>query len=135
MIGKLLVTTTIVGAALVGAPKTAKADECLEVGWRDRAGAWVYHRAWVDAEDSHHMNLHYDFHHGLLELKVFEKEKADGEDVIVLKGRWYEGRDAQRSGKVRMELKRGHHTAHGWYTFGDSFESDHFDFALRDCRR
>ena len=25
----------------------------------------------------------YDYHHGQLELKVFEKEKGDGEDVIV----------------------------------------------------
>lgn len=132
---KLALMITIAVGAVVATPKAAHADgDCLEVGWRDRAGDWQYYHAWIDAEDGNHLTLHYDYHHGILELKVFPKEKADGENVIVMKGRWYEGRESQRSGKVRMELATGHHRAKGWYTFGDDWDSAHFDFALRECR-
>ena len=34
-----------------------------------------------------------------------------------------------------MELKKGHHTAKGWYTYGDDEGTAHFDFKLRDCKR
>lgn len=132
---KLLVMIAIVAGAVMAAPKTARADDCLEVGWRDKAGEWTYYHAWIDEVDGNHMTLHYDFHHGILELKVFPKEKADGENVTVFKGRWYEGRDQQRTGKIRLELEQGHHRAKGWYTFGDSYDGPHLDFALRECHR
>jgi hypothetical protein len=135
-IAKVLVMSAIVGAAVVAAPKQAKADdECLEVGWRDKAGEWTYYRAWLDAVDRDHLSLHYDYHHGQLELKVIPKEKEDGEHITVFKGRWFEGRDAQRTGKVRLILEEGHHTARGWYTYGDAEDAAHFDFKLRDCKR
>jgi len=129
---RVVIGMVIMGAALTVAPKAAHAEDCLEVGWRDQRGEWTYHRAHIDAEDGNKLYMHYDFHHGQLELKVYEKEKGDGEDVIVFRGRWFEGRDAQRSGKVRMELKKGHHTARGWYTFGE--DPTHYDFKLRECR-
>src|ERR1041385_5636764 len=127
---KLLISAVVVAAAAFGGSKVAKADDCLEVGWKDKAGNWTYHHAWVDAEDGNRFEVRYDFHHGKLELKVFDKEKGDGEDVKV-----FEGRDASRSGKVRLELKPGHHRAKGWYTFGDDWSSPHFDFVLLDCQR
>ena len=65
---------------------------------------------------------------------VFEKEKP-GPNLIVFKGRWYEGKDAQRTGRVRLILEDGHRTARGWYTYGDDEGSSHFDFKLRDCKR
>lgn len=131
---KLVLAVGIAGAAVMAAPKAAHADDCLEVGWRDKSGSWTYYRAYVDAQDDNKFLLHYDYHHGQLELKVFPKEKADGENVIVLKGRWFEGKDAQRTGKVRMELQSGHHRAKGWYTYGDDDGAQHFDFALRECK-
>jgi len=126
----------VIGFMVIAPAKDAKADDCLEVGWRDNSGNWTYYRAWVDAyEERGRVHIKYDFHHGELELKVFEKERGDGADVIVLRGRWFEGRDAQRSGRVRLEMERGHHTAHGWYTQGDREDGAHYDFKLRDCRR
>ena len=132
---KWIVFAGIVAGASLGGLKQARADECLEVGLRDRAGEWGYYRAWIDEENGNHVKLHYDYHHGILEMKVFEKEKGDGEDVIVMKGRWYEGRDQQRSGKIRLEMEKGHHHARGWYAFGDGEDSPHLDFELRDCKR
>jgi len=132
---RLLVTATLAGAALVATTHTAKADDCLEVGWKDKAGQWTYYKAFVDGEDGNKFNLHYEYHHGQLELKVFEKEKASGADLIVFKGRWFEGKDANRSGRARLEMEKGHHRAKGWYTYGDDEAATHFDFALRDCKR
>ena len=57
-----------------------------------------------------------------------QREKDDGEHVTVFKGRWYEGKEAQRSGRVRLILEEGHHTARGWYTYGD--DETHFDVPL-----
>jgi hypothetical protein len=131
---KFVVMMVVAGAAVVAAPKPAAADDCLEVGWRDKAGDWVYYRAWIDGIDGNHLSLHYDFHHGQLELKVIPKEKDDGEHITVFKGRWFEGKDGQRTGRVRLILEEGHHTARGWYSFGDD-ESTHYDFKLRDCKR
>ncbi len=133
----------IAGIAVVAAtvaPRLAQSrahdDECLEVGLRDRAGEWGWYRAWIDAYEEHgRVHIKYDYHHGELEMKVFEKEKADGEDVIVMKGRWFEGRDHQRTGKIRLEMERGHHHAKGWYQFGDDEGAEHFEFVLRDCKR
>lgn len=135
MNSKLLISAVVVAAATIGGMKVAKADDCLEAGWRDKAGNWSYYHAWVDAEDGNRFEVRYDFHHGKLELKVHDKEKGDGTDVKVFKGRWYEGRDAQRSGKIRLELKAGHHRAKGWYTFGDDEGAPHMDFVLRDCQK
>ena len=130
----MLVAGVVAGASL-GQVKHAQADDCLEAGFLDRDGTWGYHRAWVDEMDGNHAKIRYDYHHGQLELKVFEKEKGDGEDVIVMRGRWFEGRDAQRSGKIRLEMKKGHHRAKGWYAFGDGEDSPHLEFVLRDCKR
>lgn len=135
MMSKLVLTVVVAGAAMAASANVAKADECIEVGWRDKTGSWQFYPAHVDAEDGHRMHMTYEYHHGELELKYFEKEKGDGTDVIVLRGRWFEGRDAQRSGRVRMELKKGHHHARGWYTNGDNENGPHFDFQLRDCER
>jgi len=131
---KVLLVTVFAGAATIASTKVAKADECLEVGWRDRSGSWVFYPARIDGEREGRMHINYEYKHGEMELKVFEKEKPDGEDVIVLRGRWFEGRDG-RSGKVRLELKKGHHHARGWYTYGDAEDAEHFDFQLRDCER
>ncbi len=135
MMTKVLLTTVFAGAAIVASSKVAKADECIEVGWKDRAGQWTFYRAHVDAEGGQRVHINYEYHHGELELKVFDKEKADGEDVVVMRGRWFEGKDAQRSGKVRLEMKRGHHHARGWYTNGDNEAGEHYDFQMRDCER
>lgn len=132
---KAIVMSAVVGAAMLAAPKAAKADDCLEVGWKDKAGEWTYYRAWLDAVDGNHLSLHYDYHHGQLELKVIAKEKDDGDKVAVFKGRWFEGKDAQRTGKVRLILEEGHHTARGWYTYGDDEGAAHYDFKLRDCKK
>ncbi len=135
-IAKIVLSSGVLVAALSLAPKQAHAaDECLEAGLRDKDGGWQWYRAWVDAQDGNRVHIKYDHHHGELELKVFEKEKGDGEDVIVMKGRWFEGRDGQRSGKVRLEMEKGHHHARGWYAFGDGEDSPHLDFQLRDCKR
>ena len=131
---KFLVTATLAGAALVASSHTARADECMEVGWKDKAGAWTYYKAFVDAEDGNKVDMHYEYHHGQLELRVFEKEKP-GPNLIVFKGRWFEGKDANRTGKVRLEMEKGHHRAKGWYTYGDDEASPHYDFVLRDCKR
>jgi hypothetical protein len=122
------------GLALgLGAVTTARADDCLEVGWRDQNNNWTYYRAWMDEPQADgRVHIRYDYHHGELELKVHEKE---GGDVYVLKGRWFEGRDGQRSGRVFMRLEQGHHRAKGWYTYGDDENGSHYDFALRDCKR
>jgi hypothetical protein len=134
LLDKLLMTTGIAAAALIGSAQTAKADECLEVGWKDKAGSWVYYKAFVDAIDGNHVDLHYDYHHGQLELKVWEKEKP-GPNELVFRGRWFEGKDAQRTGLVHMSMEKGHHRAKGWYTYGDNAESPHYEFVLRDCKR
>jgi hypothetical protein len=137
-IGKWIVVSAVAGACFVGGTKVAKADDCLEVGMRDKAGEWVWYPAFVDvyeSKDTGRVHIRYEHKHGELELKVYEKEKADGEDVIVMKGRWFEGRDAQRSGKVRLEMEKGHHHARGWYSYGDGEESAHLDIQMRDCKR
>jgi hypothetical protein len=77
----------------------------------------------------------YDYHHGELEMKVHEREKGDGEDVIVMKGKWFEGKDAQREGKIRLEMEKGHHHARGYYTYGDADDAPHYDFVMRDCKK
>lgn len=131
-------TKTLISAALVlaAASGVARADDCLEVGWRDSSNNWTYYRAWIDSEDGNKLQLHYDYMHGTLELKVFEKERGDGANVIVLRGHWYDQAGGKRrSGRVRMELEKGRHRAKGWYTWGDEENATHYDFALRDCRR
>lgn len=134
---KWIVLAGIAFVVLTAVPKHARADDCLEVGWRDRDSQWTYYRAWVDAYDTRAGRVHikYDFHKGQLELKVREKENAEGTEVIVLRGRWFEGRDKQRSGRVRLEMEKGHHRAKGWYTYGDDDNGTHYDFVLRDCKR
>lgn len=108
-----------------------QSEECLEVGWRDRAGMWRYYRAWVDEERENVLNLHYDYHHGKLELDVYRR--MDHDDLVEFHGRWFEGRDAERAGRVHLALKQGEHRASGWYTFGDDPNRPHYDFRLRDC--
>jgi hypothetical protein len=135
VVAKWIVMSAVAVACLVGGTKVAKADDCLEIGWRDRAGAWQFYRAWIDAESGNRVHIRYEYHHGELELKIFEREKGDGEDVIVMRGRWFEGHDAQRSGRVRLQMERGHHHARGWYTNGERDDGPHFDMQLRDCRR
>ena len=130
---KLLVSVSIAAAALIGSIKSAKADDCLEVGWKDKAGQWTYYKAFVDGEEGNKFNLHYDYHHGQLELKVWEKEKP-GPNLLVFRGRWFEGKEAQREGLVHLQMEKGHHRAKGWYTYGDDEHSAHFDFALRECK-
>ncbi len=123
-------------AAVVAAPKSARADECLEVGWRDAGGSWVHYRAWVESESGHHITMRYDYHHGRLEMKIHEKEKADGRDVIVMRGRWIEHHEGrERTGLAHFELERGHHRAKGWYTQGLDEDATRYEFVLRDCRR
>jgi hypothetical protein len=134
MTTKLLIIAALSAAGVVATTHTAKADDCFEVGWKDKAGAWTYYRAFVDSEAGDHINMHYEYKHGQLEMKMFDKEKASGADVTVFKGRWFEGKDATREGKVRMELEKGHHRAKGWYTYGDNETSPHYDFVLRDCK-
>jgi hypothetical protein len=134
---KWMILLVAVGGFVALAPRSARADDCLEVGWRDQSGHWTYYRAWLDAfdEGSGRVHIRYDFHHGELELKVREREHAEGGEFFVLKGRWFEGRDAQRSGRVFMKLEKGHHRAKGWYTYGENEDGARFDFALRDCKR
>lgn len=133
---KWLLMAAIVAGATFAGTKQAKADECLEVGWKDNHGAWTYYHAWLDAMDGNRAHIKYDYKHGELELKVFEKERGDGADVIVMRGRWFEpGAGPDRSGKVRLEMERGHHRAKGWYQYGDAADAQHYDFVLRDCKR
>jgi hypothetical protein len=117
----------------VGAPKTASA-ECLEVGWRDASANWVYYNASVAEfnENEGRIRIRYEFKNGELELRVREKESASGQELIVLRGRWFER--GGHSGRVRLEMEKGHSRAKGWYTQGDDESSAHFDFVLRECR-
>ena len=131
---KWIVSALVVGATTFAGMHQANADDCLEVGWKAKGGEWTYYHAWLDAMDGNHAHIKYDYKHGELELKVFEKEK-NGADVIVLKGRWFEpGQGAARSGKVRLEMEKGHHRAKGWYQYGDEEGATHYDFVLRDCK-
>jgi hypothetical protein len=132
-IGTVLAVVCFAGV-LGGTAKPARADDCLELGMMDH-GEFTWFRAWIDAQRGDRVHIRYDHHHGELELKVSEREKADGEDVIILRGRWFEGREAQRTGRIFMKMERGHHHARGWYTFGDDEESEHADIELRDCHR
>jgi hypothetical protein len=121
----------------IGSPSTAKA-ECLEVGWRDASSNWVYYGARViempSAANNMRVRIAYDFKSGELDLKVREKEAADGSDYIVFRGRWFER--GGRSGKVRLEMaKGGKPRAKGWYSHGDSDSAAHYDFVLRECKR
>ena len=131
---KWIVAAVITASASFAGMHQAHADDCLEVGWHAKGGEWTYYPATVDSMDGNRVHMKYEYHHGELELKVFEKEKGNGADVIVMRGRWFEGRDAQRSGKVRLEMEKGHHRAKGWYTYGDADDAPHLDFVLRECK-
>jgi hypothetical protein len=133
MTNKALLVFGLIVVALAAAPKVAQADECLEVGWKTGDGAWSYYRAWIIEEDGENLSLRYDYKKGILELRVYDDETADGRDVTVLRGKWFEGKDSSRTGKVRMELEKGRRRAKGWYTVGD--DSTRYDFALRECKR
>jgi hypothetical protein len=133
-IGTVFAAVCFIGV-LAGTAKTARADDCLEIGWADQTGAWTWYHAWLDAMEGNRAHIRYDYHLGELELKVSEKEKADGEVVIILRGRWFEGKEATRTGRVFMKMERGHHHARGWYTFGDDESTGHKDIELRDCKR
>jgi hypothetical protein len=120
---------------LIGGAHVAKADDCLEIGMNNREGQWEWYHAWIDNMTGDHVHIKYDHHHGELELKVSEKDKPDGQDVVMLRGRWFEGREASRSGHVFLRMEKGHHHAKGWYTFGDDEGVEHKDVELRDCKR
>jgi hypothetical protein len=127
----------VIAAGLAAAaPRTAAADDdCLEVGWKNDAGDWVYYHAWIDSYDERgRVHIKYDFHHGELEMRVNEKEKPSGEDVLVMHGTWKQGRRDREWGRAFLKMERGHRRARGWYTFGDDETKTHYDLALRDCK-
>jgi hypothetical protein len=130
----VVVSGLAAGVVTLAAPKRAAADDdCLELGWKSDSGDWTYHRAWVDSYDERgRVHIKYDYHHGELEMRVHEREDGDGDDVLVMKGKWKEGRHDREWGRVRLQMEKGHHHARGWYTYGDD-ETTKFDMVLRDC--
>jgi ABC-type glycerol-3-phosphate transport system substrate-binding protein len=130
---KWILFAVVAVVVAIGTPSTAQA-ECLEVGWRDSNSNWVYYNARVADfnQAAGTVRIKYDFKNGELDLKIREKEAADGSDYIVFRGRWYER--GGRSGKVRLEMAKGRHRAKGWYTHGDSDSAARYDFVLRECK-
>ena len=131
----LMVSGLAAATMLTAAPKKAAADDdCLELGWKNDSGDWTWYHAWVDSYDERgRVHIKYDFHHGELEMRVNEKEKPDGEDVIVMHGKWHQGKHDREWGRAFLKMEKGHHHARGWYTYGDDENSTRYDMTLRDC--
>jgi hypothetical protein len=151
-VSKWIALAVIALGFVVISPSVALADEddeedddCVEVGWRGDGGGWVYNKARVTSFDKKknrfvieyfNMEANNERVNVMLDLKFFEKERAEGRDMIVIKGRWItnvpKNPARNREGKVRFEMAKMKSRAKGWYTHPDTGAKH--DFALRECR-